>query len=261
MTLNAESSYIGRHAELYDLFYAEKPYNEEAKFVDACIQQFGEGKSKKLLELACGTGRHALEMEKMGYQVTATDYSADMLSQAKQKAVAAASTVDFRQQDMRNLNIPEAPFDAVMCLFDSIGYVATNENISKVLKSIHKHLKSGGVFIFEFWHAPAMLKNFDPLRVRRWKLADREVLRISETELDDAQQLAHVSYSVYEFLPDQTYKTLSETQTNRFFMLQEMKAFLANSGFEMIKAFNGFSPDEMISDSTWHVVMAARRLA
>jgi len=261
MTLNAESSYIGRHAELYDLFYAEKPYNEEAKFVDACIQKFGEGGSKKLLELACGTGRHALEMEKLGYKVTATDYSADMLSQAKQKAVAAASAVDFRQQDMRALNIPEAPFDAVMCLFDSIGYVATNENIFKVLQSVHQHLKPGGLFIFEFWHAPAMLKNFDPLRVRRWKLADREVLRISETILEDAQQLAHVSYSVYEFLPDQTYKTLSETQTNRFFLLQEMKAFLAHSGFEALKAFNGFSPDETISDSTWHVVMAARRSA
>ena len=85
MTLNAESSYIGRHAELYDLFYAEKPYAEEAKFVDACIQQFGEGASKKLLELACGTGRHALEMEKLGYKVIATDYSADMLDQIIQQ--------------------------------------------------------------------------------------------------------------------------------------------------------------------------------
>lgn len=261
MTLNAESSYIGRHAELYDLFYAEKMYVEEAKFVDSCIQQFGEGNSKKMLELACGTGRHALEMEKLGYKVIATDYSADMLAQARRKASEISSIVDFRQQDMRALNIPEAPFDVVICLFDSIGYVATNENILKVLRSVHKHLKPGGLFVFEFWHAPAMLKNFDPVRVRRWKLTDRELLRISETKLDDAQQLAHVSYSVYEFLPNQTYKTLSETQTNRFFLLQEMKAFLACSGFDTLKAFNGFSPDETVSDSAWHIVMVARRSA
>ena len=56
-----EYSYKGRHAELYDLFYEEKPYAEEAAFVADCLRQFGHATPRRLLELACGTGRHAIE--------------------------------------------------------------------------------------------------------------------------------------------------------------------------------------------------------
>jgi SAM-dependent methyltransferase len=163
-----DTSYVGRHAELYDLFYAQKPYAEEARFVHECIEKYAQAPKHSLLDLACGTGSHAFEFESLGYQVIATDYSADMLAQARQKAKEKNSQIEFRQQDMRILDLPERPFDVTICLFDSIGYVATNENILRVLRGVHSHLRPGGIFIFEFWHAAAMLKNYDPVRVKRW---------------------------------------------------------------------------------------------
>ena len=254
-----QSSYVGRHAELYDLFYAGKSYSAEAQFVHACLRQYGSGASRRLLEVACGTGNHAFEMEKLGYQIVATDYSADMLAQAQRKARENGSQIDFRLQDMRSLDLAERPFDVVMCLFDSLGYVATNENLLKVLEGVHSHLKPQGLFVFEFWHAPAMLKNYEPLRLKRWHQSDRDVLSISETELDYAYQLAHVSYTVYELFANGRYSTFTEKQTNRYFSLQEMNALLTISGFEPFKAFSGFDEDERITDTTWHVVMIARR--
>lgn len=253
-----DSFYIGRHAELYDLFYANKPYAEEAQFVHECIQRYIQGSAHRLLDLACGTGSHAFEFERFDYQVIATDYSTDMLKRARRKARVNGSQIEFLQQDMCKLNVPEQPFDVVTCLFDSIGYVVTNENILLVLKGIHSHLRSGGVFIFEFWHAPAMLKHYEPVRIKRWKLSDKEIMRISETELDYANQQARVTYTVYEFLAAGTYKAFSETQVNRYFLLQEMKGWLSAAGLQMIKAFAGFKNDENISDSTWHVVAVAR---
>ncbi|MFZ5910096.1 MAG: class I SAM-dependent DNA methyltransferase [Chloroflexota bacterium] len=255
-----DTSYAGRHAELYDLFYAQKPYAEEALFVHECIQKYAQGPAHFLLDLACGTGSHAFEFERFGYQVVAVDYSADMLEQARHKAMKNNSRVQFCQQDMRLLNVSERPFDIVTCLFDSIGYVATNENILQVLKGVHSHLKPNGIFIFEFWHAPAMLNNYEPLRIKRWNQIDRDILRISETELDHARQLAHVSYTVYELFADGTYSTFKEKQTNRYFLLQEMRALLATGGFEPLKAFNGFCEDELITDATWHVLMTARNV-
>ena len=68
------SSYAGRHAELYDLFYADKPYAEEAAFVHRCLKKFGASSTREVLELACGTGRHAFELEKHGYRITAIDH-------------------------------------------------------------------------------------------------------------------------------------------------------------------------------------------
>ena len=253
------SSYLGRHAELYDTIYGDKPYAEEARFVHECLQRFGEGESKRLLELACGTGSHALELEKLGYEVTATDYSADMLARARAKSQQAGSNVRFDQQDMTNLNVADAPFDAVVCLFDSIGYVQTNDNLEQVMRGVSRHLRSGGLFVFEFWHAAAMLTGYDPVRVRRWQTVDGELMRVSETELDYGKQLSHVTYSIFELRNDGHYEVLSETQTNRYFLLQEMAGWLKHGGFEPLKWFAGFTGDEEISKDTWHVVAVARK--
>ncbi len=253
------TSYSGRHAELYDLFYADKPYEAEATFVDRCLREYSVGPTNNLLEIACGTGTHALLLEKRGYKIIATDYSEDMLQRAKQKGAEASPRVDFRLQDMTQLDVSGGPFDAAYCLFDAIGFVATNESLARVFRGIHKHLRPDGLFIFEFWHAGAMLRHYDPVRVRRWKADDSLILRISETTLDYANQLSRVSYSIYELKSDGTYSSLAETQVNRYFLAQEMAVWLTTTGFTPVKFFAGFTTDETISDETWHIVAVARR--
>ena len=259
MSAPDETSYAGRHAELYDLFYAEKPYAEEAAFVDKCIQTRQPG-AVHLLELACGTGTHSLLLEKRGYKIVATDYSPYMLAQAREKARASHSSVDFRQQDMRALNLPETSFDAAICLFDSLGYVATNQNITKVLNGIHKKLVPGGIFIFEFWHAGAMIRAYDPARVKRFDAADSRITRISETTIDYQKQLCRVQYTIYETDSNGTCQVIHETQTNRFFLVQEMALFLENAGFEALAWHDGFTESQQIDDSTWHILGVARKI-
>ncbi len=253
------TSYSGRHAELYDLFYADKPYAAEAAFVDKCLSKYSLGPVNRVLELACGTGTHAFHLEKSEWQIVATDYSDSMLRRAKQKGAESSSGVEFQLQDMTQLEVSGAPFDAAICLFDAIGYVATNEALAKVFHGVHRHLRAGGLFVFEFWHAAAMLRHYDPLRVRRWKTDHSNVLRISETTLDTANQLSRVTYSIYELEDNGTYSTLTETQVNRYFLLQEMAAWLSSSGFTPVKWFAGFTDDESISDETWHILAVARR--
>ena len=253
------TSYSGRHSELYDLFYADKPYEAEAAFIDRCLREYSVGSTNRLIELACGTGTHALLLEKHGYKIVAIDYSQDMLERAKQKGAEASSRVDFRLQDMTQLDVSGGPFDAVYSLFDSIGYVATNQSLEKIFRGVHKHLRRDGLFIFEFWHAGAMLRHYDPVRVRRWKTDDALILRLSETTLDYVNQLSHVSYSIYELKRDGTYSSLTETQVNRYFLVQDMAAWLTANGFAPVKFFAGFNTDETISDETWHIVAVARR--
>ena len=252
------TSYDGRHAELYDLFYSGKPYRLEAEFVHQCLVRFHEASSARVLELACGTGTHALELARLGHRVTATDRSRDMLSAARAKA-GGTSTVDFREADMRTLADPDSPYDAVVCLFDSIGYLVSNEAMAAAFSGIYRQLAPGGLLVVEFWHAAAMLRHHDRVRVRRWQVPNGQVIRISETELDVRRQLAHVTYSVIELLDDRSYSTFSETHTNRFFLVEEMRAMIQASGLEPLKWFAGFSDDERIDDQTWHVIGLARR--
>lgn len=253
------TSYAGRHAELYDLFYSDKPYAAEAAFVNRCLRKFSDGPCLRLLDVACGTGRHALEFERLGYDVVAVDYSKDMLACGRVKAKAVHSKVKFRLADMRTLSFAGGSFDAAICLFDSIGYVRSPLAVRQALKAIHGRLRPGGLLVLEFWHGPAFLRHYSPLRVRRWDLPEGRILRISETSLDRRRQLANVAYSVYELDARGRYRFFEEKQSNRFFKAAEMDAYLVESGLTPIRRFAGFTLNKKLGNDVWHVVAVARR--
>ncbi len=252
-------SYLGQHAEYYDIFYQDKPYAAEAAFVHECLQRFGQGETSRLLELACGSGRHALELEALGYQVVATDYSADLLAVAKRRAAERGSSVDFRLADMRELDLADAPFDAAYCLFDSIGYVQTNEAIQQVLSGVRRHLRPSGLFVFEFWHAAAMLRGYEPRRERSWQANGLTLNRVSNTVLDMSRQLAEVSYEIEAIAADGTRTELQETQVNRYFLVQEMAGHLAAAGLDAVDWRVAYEWQQPIDADTWHVLAIARR--
>jgi SAM-dependent methyltransferase len=253
------SVYGKQYAQLYDLLYGDKPYDYEAEFVHKCMQQHGIGNTGRILELACGTGNHAFHLEKLGYDVTAVDLSPDMIAEANRKAQSLSSRISFLQGDMAQVDIGERVFDSVICLFDSIGYAVTNEHLSGVLKNVHRHLAPSGLFIFEFWHAAAMLRHYEPIRIRRWKANGVEITRISETHLDFALQTAAVDYTVFTSSPVSGLSCFAERHLNRYFLLQEMELFLSAAQLKLRAAFNGFTGSEIIDDQTWHIVAVARR--
>lgn len=252
-------SYLGKHAAYYDIFYAEKPYASEATVVHQLFNEHSQGECQRLLELACGTGRHALELERLGYRIVATDYSEDLLAVARQKAAVANSRVEFRFQDMRSLDLAGELFDGAYCLFDSIGYVQTNDSINKVLQGVRRHLRPEGIFIFEFWHAAAMLCNFEPRRERHWAIPGGNLHRIATTRLDVAAQTAVVRYEIEEFSDHQRVNKLTETQVNRYFLVQEMAEFLETNGFSVVRFLPAYQVDKPIDENTWHILAVARR--
>lgn len=254
------NSVYGKYASVYDALYSDKPYKSEAQFIDNCFHRYGNFSINKILELACGTGSHALELERKGYKIIATDYSKEMIKCATQKATAINSKVDFRVQDMRSVNLSEHPFDAIYCLFDSIGYITSNEDLNKTFTGIFNYLRMEGLFIFEFWHAAAMLRHYEPIRTKIQKIECGNVLRISETELDNLHQIASVHYTIYELLNNGTFTSHNETHMSRFFLIQEMANFLSANGLTPIKFFDGFSFNEKISDSTWHIIGIAQKM-
>jgi SAM-dependent methyltransferase len=250
--------YALRYAELYDLFYRDKPYQREAEFIDRWLGDHGVARSARILELACGTGEHAIRLAKFGYAVTATDRSPAMIELARRKSKRQNVTVQFGQRDMRKLPIPDVPFEASLCLFDSIGYVKTDPSIGAVLDGVHRSLRPGGIFLVEFWHAPAMMNTFDPVRVRRFRQGETTFLRVSETELQPRRSLARVTYNIYELRRDLTYDHVRELHTNRYFTVPEMERLARDHGFTPLATYDGFRR-RAVSDKTWHVLAIWRK--
>jgi SAM-dependent methyltransferase len=241
------NTFQGLHARHYDLIYARKPYAEEARFVHELIG----AEPGRLLDVACGSGRHARELAALGWEVVGVDYSADLLEHA------AAAGLEVHEQDMRTLDVPGEPFDAVTCLFDSIGYPQEDDGVVAALAGMRRHLARGGRVAVEFLHAPALLAAADPVRVRRFELPDGGTLvRISETELDRAANVMHVSYEVIELRPDGSYEREMETQSNRFFHVEEMRELMGRAGLRVDRFVPAYEDGE-IGQETFHVIAVA----
>jgi SAM-dependent methyltransferase len=249
------NSFTGLHAGYYDLVYADKPYADEARFVIRRLEAVLGRRPGTLLDLACGTGRHAVEFRAMGIEVSGVDINEELLEKARERA----PEIEFHVQDMCELDLGDARFEAVTCLFDSIGYPQRNERVIAALEGARRHLADGGAVALEFLHSPAMLLHATPIRVRRWETdAGGELLRISQTRLDAVRQVMDVGYELLDLRPDGTYDHWHERQSNRFFSVEEMRALLGCAGLTLEQAVAAYEDDGEIDADTFHVLALAR---
>ena len=252
------NTFTGLHAGYYDLVYADKPYAAEAAFVLEQLERRLGKRPGTLLDIACGTGRHAAEFAAAGIEVTGVDINEQLLERARERS----PEIEFVQQDMTMLDLGGARFEAVTCLFDSIGYPQHNEPVIATLEAARRHLTADGVLAVEFLNAPAMVLHSAPLRVRRWDTANGgELLRISETRLDLAAQVMHVDYELVELRDDGTFEHSRERQSNRFFSPPEMGALMMTGGLEPLAAVAAYEDAPEVGADTFHVLTLARPAA
>jgi ubiquinone/menaquinone biosynthesis C-methylase UbiE len=137
-----------KNAEYYDLIYSGKNYKKESERVHAIIRKYCTSGGTELLDVACGTGNHIVHLKKH-YRITGTDISKTMLAIARKKY----PRVKFVAGDMRSFDLKKK-FDAVACLFSSVGYMKTPGNLEKAIGNFSRHLKPGGVMIIEAFVDP-----------------------------------------------------------------------------------------------------------
>ena len=140
----------------YELLYENYAYKYDKEcFVQGTVgecdfieQEIKQDKSLKILDIGCGTGRHAIELTKRGYNVTGVDLSEDQIKRAREKAKEAGVTIDFQIQDARNLPF-DSEFDlAIMLCEGGFSLMETDEMNFEILKNATKSLKNNGKFIF-----------------------------------------------------------------------------------------------------------------
>ena len=168
---------FSRSARIYDAIYASiRDYPREAAQLDALIQARRPG-AKSLLDVACGTGVH-LDHLAGRYEVEGLDLDPEMLAVARERLPDAT----FHQGDMASFDLGKR-FDAVVCMFSSIGYVKTEEWLRDAIASMARHLEPGGVLVVEPWltpdawsdrHVGAVFVDEPELKIARVNVAERE---------------------------------------------------------------------------------------
>jgi SAM-dependent methyltransferase len=165
-----------RSARLYDAVYASiRDYPREAAELDRLIQERRPG-ARTLLDIACGTGAHLEHLT--GYEVEGLDLDPEMLGVARERL----PNVPLHEGDMADFELGKR-FDAVVCMFSSIGYVRTAERLRSAVASMARHLEPGGVLIVEPWlspevwadrHVGAVFVDEPELKIARMNVGQRE---------------------------------------------------------------------------------------
>ncbi|MDQ3388448.1 MAG: class I SAM-dependent methyltransferase, partial [Gemmatimonadota bacterium] len=119
--------------------------------VEGIVDILGLSDGARILDLACGWGRHSTELARAGFRVTGLDLSETLLARARRRAQAAGVEVEWVRADMRE--IPGAGgYDAVLSLFSSLGYFLSDEEDLRVLRGARAALRPGGWFLLETMH-------------------------------------------------------------------------------------------------------------
>jgi SAM-dependent methyltransferase len=168
---------FSRSARIYDAIYASiRDYPREAAQLDALIQARRPG-AERLLDVACGTGVHLHHLAGR-YEVEGLDLDPEMLAVSRERLPDAS----FHEGDMTSFDLGKR-FDAVVCMFSSIGYVRTEERLRDAIASMAQHLESGGVLVIEPWltpdawsdrHVGAVFVDEPELKIARVNVAERE---------------------------------------------------------------------------------------
>ena len=135
-------------AAYYDKIYHAKDYPAESQRLIELIQHQFNLPGGKILDVACGTGRH-IENLKEHYDIQGVDISEQLLDAARQRNPA----VQFHKADMMDFDL-KVQFDVVICLFSAIGYVKTVQNLQRAVNCMARHVRPGGGLIIEPWFTP-----------------------------------------------------------------------------------------------------------
>jgi SAM-dependent methyltransferase len=163
-------------AHLYDALYAFKDYKGESEEIHALIQERRPG-ARTLLDVATGTGKH-LEQFQRWYEVEGTDLEPAQLAVARERLPG----VPLHEADMADFDLGRR-FDAVTCLFSSIGYVKTAERMRAAVAAMARQLEPRGVLVIDPWFGPdtwidghvgALFVDEPELKIARMNVAERD---------------------------------------------------------------------------------------
>lgn len=246
------------YASTYDFVYSDKDYERECDLLESIFATHGRGDVRRVLDLGCGTGNHAIPLARRGYEVVGVDRADGMLEAARAKAREHGLDVTFHTGDVRSLDIPERDFDAATMLFAVLSYQTDDDDVIAALRSARRRIRDGGLVVFDVWFGPAVQTQRPERRSRDHVRDDGTVMRrVSEGALVEGRPLCDVTISMSELRDGDHVPVSSETHTMRYFTTEDIERFLDAADLRLL-AVGSFPEFERKPDeTTWNVMYVA----
>jgi SAM-dependent methyltransferase len=231
------------------LYFYERSLSQEAtaKEVNFLVEKLHLNPSTRILDLACGQGRHANRLAGLGFSVVGIDINENLLALAENDAASRGLNVQYIKKDMRDIRYTNE-YDRIYLLYTSFGYFDDNDN-RKVLKNVARALKPKGLFCFDLHNRDMFLKYYQPHTV----VSKENDLMISMNSFDvmtgrwncrriiikdEKRREVHFSVRLYNF--------------------SEIRNLLENVGLTIKNIYGSRNGDPFVSSSHQMVIIAEK---
>lgn len=221
------------YAYYYNAFYKDKDYKMEAEHVDILLKKYGAN-INKIIDFGCGTGKHDIELTKLGYHCTGVDLSPLMVEIAKENVKLENLNIDIFTADILSYK-PNEKYDAVISLFHVMSYQNKNQDILQAFRTARRALSKGGLFLFDVWYGPGVLSDKPIVRVKEIENEKSILIRIARPLMHNRENVVDVNYEVLVINKETNIvQIIKETHSMRYFFVPEIQLMLEQTGFKMI---------------------------
>jgi len=197
----------------------------------------------RVLDLACGFGRHSQELARRGFRVVGIDISEELISYARNEARQSGLQVDYISGDIRQLSF-HSEFDAVLGLYEgAIGYSGSKEDDYKILTGVAQALKNGGRYIAHIPNIEYARKRFPE---QRWR-ANSTLIELIEYDWDESARM--IFETTYPMRYGEKFEDLKPVyEQRRVYELNEWATMLSSLGLRILQVCGALDEGSVLTD-------------
>lgn len=229
----------------YHILYKNRDYKEAEYFLKKLTDYLKPKNTDKILDLACGAGRHSIFLNKLGFNVTGVDLSPNSIETANE---SSNETLHFDVHDMREI-YTENGFNYVFNMFTSFGYFESNEENIIMLQSVEKTLMPEGIFVLDFFNAHRVVRD----------LVREETKEIEGVQFDLKRELVEGQIIKYINFKDNN-KTFSFQEKVQAIDLPQFESLFSHTGLKIIATFGNYSLEEYNQQDSERLILIAQKV-
>ena len=228
----------------YHSLYKNRDEREAQIFIDNLIDYLQIPKGSKLIDIACGKGRHAKYFNQKGMDVVGVDLSLNSIKTAKKDE---NKNLQFSLHDMRE-NYQEDTFDVVTNLFTSFGYFENNKDEQKAINAMASNLKKEGLLIIDFMNAKKVIAN----------LVLNEQKRIDGIQFDIIRQVKD-GYILKDIRITNEEEQQQFQEKVKAITLADYSEFITNAGLKIIDIFGNYKLDDFYEEISDRLILICKK--
>lgn len=216
--------------EIAPVLFPEERWESAPEEVTKILRLLEAREGEAVLDLACGPGRHALELARRGFGVTAVDRTATYLDEAERRARAENLPVEFVNEDMRTFCRPDA-FHRAINLFTSFGYFEDAADDERVMLNLYRSLKAGGTLAMHLMSKEVLARIFQK---RLWREVDGHLV-LEEGTIKDGWRWIETRWVVVTKGKAREFKL-----SHRLYSAAELTDLMLKCGFAAASPYGDF---------------------